>query len=122
MQAGLAALLHDAAVLHRFADFIEGCCKEQERSQRYIDASGDFFRYVEKLAHGVKLKLRDDVERASHFSPAIAASRIATLRRNILTFKDYLRLLHTLISRLPTRTPSVSRRPLLTSRVITCTR
>ena len=47
------------------------------------------------------------MERASHFSPAIAASRIATLRRNILTFKDYLRLLHTLIKPAATHTLSI---------------
>ncbi len=97
MQAGLAALLHDAAVLHRFADFLEEYCKEQERSQRYIDASGDFFRYAENLARGIKVKLRSYVERASRFPPEIAAARVATLRREMLTFKDYLRLLHTLI-------------------------
>lgn len=95
MQAGLASLVHDASVLYRFADFIEEYCKEQERSQRYIDASGDFFRYAEKVARGIKLKLRDDIERASHFPSTIAASRIATLRRNVLTLKDYLRVLHT---------------------------
>src|SRR5271166_2404868 len=97
MQAGLAAVLHDAAVLHRLADFIEEYCKEQERSQRYIDASGDFFRYAEKVSAGIKLKLHNDLERVGLFQPEIAASRTATLGRNILTFKNYLRLLHTLI-------------------------
>ncbi len=96
MQAGLAAFAMTPPCC-KIRRLHWEYCKEQERSQRYIDASGDFFRYVEKLVHGVKLQLRDDVERASHFSPAIASSRIATLRRNILTFKDYLRLLHTLI-------------------------
>jgi hypothetical protein len=91
MQAGLAALLHDAAVLHRFADFIEEYCKEQERSQRYVDASGVFFLYAEKLASGIKLRVRNDVEGAGRFAPDIAESRIATLRRNILTFKDVLK-------------------------------
>jgi hypothetical protein len=95
MQAGLAALLHDAAVLHRFADFIEEYCKEQERSQRYVDASGDFFRYAENLARGIKLKLRSEVERASGFPTGIAASRTAIIHRNMLTLKGYLRLLHT---------------------------
>lgn len=95
METGLASLVHDAAVLYRFADFIEAYCKEQERSQRYIDASGDFFRYAKEVAGGIKRKLRDYVERAGRFPPAIAASRIATLRRNILTFKDCLRVLHT---------------------------
>lgn len=97
MQAGLTDLLHDAAVLHRFADFIEEYCKEQERSQRYIDASGDFFRYAENLAGGIKPELRNWVERASRFPPEIAAARVATLRRNMLTFKGYLKLMHTLI-------------------------
>jgi hypothetical protein len=97
MQAGLADLLHEASVLHRFADFIEEYCKEQERSQRYIDASGDFFRYAEKLAGGIMGKVSADMERASRFPPAKAASRITTVRRNMLTFKGYLRLMHTLI-------------------------
>jgi hypothetical protein len=97
MQAGLEALLHDAVVLHRFADFIEEYCKEQERSQRYVDASGHFFKYAETLAREIKIELRGWVERAGRFPPEIAASRVATLRRNMLTFKGYLRLLHTLI-------------------------
>jgi hypothetical protein len=97
MEAGLAALLHDAAVLHRLAEFIEEYCKEQERSQRYTDASGEFFRYAEQVSGGIRFKLRDDLERASNFHESIAASRTATLRRNTLTLKNYLRLLHTLI-------------------------
>jgi hypothetical protein len=97
MQASLTALIHDGAVLHRFADFIEEYCKEQERSQRYIDASGEFFRYAERLARGIKLELRDEVERATRFKPEIAESRIASLRRKMVTLKDYLRLMHTLI-------------------------
>jgi hypothetical protein len=97
MQAGLAALLHDAAVLHRFADFLEEYCKEQERSQRYVDASGDFFKYTETLAREIKLQLSHDVQRASRFPPAIAASRTGILRRKMLILKDYLRLLHTLV-------------------------
>jgi len=97
MQTRLAAFLHDAAVLHTFADFIEEYCKEQARSQRYVDASGDFFRYSESVAHQIKLKIGNDVDRAQSFPPAIALSRIDTLRRNALTFKGYLRLLHTLI-------------------------
>jgi len=97
MQAGLTALLHDAAVLHRFSDFLEEYCKEQERSQRYVDASGDFFKYTEDLAREIKLELRRDIERTSLFPPRIAASRTASLRRKMLTLKDYLRLLHTLI-------------------------
>lgn len=92
MPAGLEDLLHDAAVLHSFADFIEQYCGEQERSQRYVDASGDFFRYAERLARGIKQNLRDEVKRASRFP-----QRIATLRRNMLTLKNYLRLLHTII-------------------------
>jgi hypothetical protein len=97
MQVGLADLLHDAAVLHSFADFIEQYCREQERSQRYVYASGDFFRYSERLARGIKQKLRGEVERASRFPSGIAPSRIAVLRRNMLTLKNYLRLLHTII-------------------------
>lgn len=92
MQAGVAPLLHDAATLHTFADFIEQYCREQERSQRYIDASGEFFRYAKNLASGIKLKLRGDVERAYRFP-----KRVSNFRRDMLTFKGYLRLLHTLI-------------------------
>ena len=43
MPTGLADLLHDAAVLHGFVDFIEAYCREQERSQTYVDSSGLFF-------------------------------------------------------------------------------
>jgi hypothetical protein len=92
MPAGLADLLHDAAVLHRFVDFIGEYCKEQERSQTYVDASGLFFKYVEDLAAGIKLKLRSEVDRAARFP-----NRLSILRRNMLTLKYYLRLLHTLI-------------------------
>jgi len=92
MPTGLADLLHDAAVLHRFLDFIEEYCKEQERSQTYVDSSGLFFEYVEKLAIGIKQELRHRVERATRFP-----KRLSIIRRELLTFKYYLRLLHTLI-------------------------
>jgi len=92
MSAGLADLLHDAAVLHRFVDFIEEYCKEQERSQTYADASGLFFQYVEKLAAGVKQELGKEIERATRFP-----KRLPLLRSNIWTLKNYLRLLHALI-------------------------
>jgi hypothetical protein len=92
MQAGLAPLLHDAAVLHTFADFIEQYCSEQERSQRYIDASGEFFRYAKNLASGIKTKVGADVRRAARFP-----NRAVNFRRDIFTFKGYLRILHTLI-------------------------
>lgn len=97
MPIGLADLLHDSAVLYRFASFIEEYCREQERSQRYVDASADFFRYAERLAHGIKTEVRREVDRAGRYPPAIAESRIAAIRRNVLTLKAYLRLLHTLI-------------------------
>src|SRR6266436_7066774 len=92
MPSGLADLLHDAAVLHRFVDFIEEYCREQERSQTYVDASGLFFRYVEELAAGIKEELGNEINRATRFP-----SRLPVLRRNILTLKYYLRLLHALI-------------------------
>lgn len=95
MQTGIADLLHDAAVLHRFADFIEEYCKEQERSQRYVDASGEFFRYVENLARGIKQKHCRKVESASR--RGLTTSRIDVLRGSVLTLKTYLRVLHTLI-------------------------
>jgi hypothetical protein len=94
MQPGLAPLLHDAAVLHTFADFIEQYCSEQERSQRYIDASGEFFRYAKNLASGIKIKVSADVQRAARFPKR---KRAVNFRRNIFTFKGYLRVLHTLI-------------------------
>jgi hypothetical protein len=92
MPDGLRDLLHDAAVLHSFVDFIGEYCKEQERSQTYIDASGLFFKYVEELTAGIKLELRNEVDRAARFP-----NRLPVLRRNMLTLKYYLRLLHTLI-------------------------
>lgn len=92
MSAGLADLVHDAAVLHRFVDFIEEYCREQERSQTYVDASGVFFEYVEQLAVGIKQELDKEIDRAVRF-PA----RLPILRANIWTLKNYLRLLHELI-------------------------
>ncbi len=92
MPSGLADLLHDAAVLHRFVDFIEEYCREQERSQTYADASGLFFQYVEKLTAGIKQELRKEIARATRFP-----QRLALLRSNIWTLKNYLRLLHALI-------------------------
>jgi hypothetical protein len=92
MSNGLADLLHDAAVLHRFVDFIEEYCKEQERSQTYADASGVFFQYVEKLAAGIKHQLEREIDRAKRFP-----QRLPQLRLNIWTLKNYLRRLHALI-------------------------
>jgi hypothetical protein len=92
MPVGLADLLHDAAVLHRFVDFIEEYCREQERSQTYADASGLFFAYVERLAIGIKAELCGEIERATRF-PA----RLPNLRLKMLTLKYYLRQLHALV-------------------------
>jgi hypothetical protein len=98
MQAGVADLIHDAVVLHRLADFIEEYCREQERSQRYIDPSGEFFRYAERLAWGIKDELCHQVKRSGRFPPGKDASRrINALRQNVLTLKAYLKVLHTLI-------------------------
>jgi len=89
MSDGLAELLHDAAVLYGFVDFLEEYCREQERSQTYVDASGLFFRYVKDLAAGIKEELGREISRATRF-PA----RLPVLQRNILTLKYYLQLLH----------------------------
>jgi hypothetical protein len=92
MPPGLADLLHDAAVLHGFVDFIEEYCKEQERSQTYADASGLFFQYVKDLAQGIKEELGNEIKRATRFP-----QRLPILRRNILTLKYYLQRLHALV-------------------------
>lgn len=92
MSNGLAGLVHDAAVLHRFVDFLEEYCKEQKRSQSYVDASGLFFDYVEKLAQGIKRMLAKEIDRAARFP-----NRLPLLRRQFLTLKYYLRLLHALL-------------------------
>lgn len=92
MPTGLEDLLRDAAVLHGFVDFLEEYCKEQERSQTYVDASGLFFHYVKELSTGIKDELGKEISRATRF-PA----RLPILRRNILTLKHYLGLLHALI-------------------------
>lgn len=92
MPAGLADLLHDAAVLHRFVDFIEEYCKEQERSQTYVDASGLFFKYVENLSTSIKEELEKEIDRATRFP-----ERLPLLRSKLWTIKNYLRLLHALI-------------------------
>ncbi len=92
MPDGLANLRHDAAVVHRFVDFIGEYCKEQERSQTYVDASGLFFQYVEELASGVKKALGREVRLAKRFP-----FRLPILRRNMLALKFYLGLLHLLI-------------------------
>jgi hypothetical protein len=92
MPAGIADLLHDSAVLHKFAESIEQYCGEQKRSQTYVDASGKFFEYVEHLAAGIKLGLKSEVEHAKR-----VPHRLPVLQRKMLTLKYYLRLLHTLI-------------------------
>jgi hypothetical protein len=92
MPAGINDLLHDAAVLFRFADFIEEYCREQKRSQRYVDASGEFFRYAEGLASEIKKNLRRLVDLAYRFQ-----FRIVTLRPHVVGMKRYLQLLHTWI-------------------------
>ena len=88
----IADFLHDAAVLHEFADFVEQYCAEQKRSQTYVDASGAFFQYVEQLASGIKLDLAAKVKLAER-----RPSRLPLLRQNLLSLKYYLRTLHTLI-------------------------
>lgn len=92
MSAGLADLLHDAAVLFRLAEFIEEYCREQERSQRYIDASGDFFRYAARVAGAIKIWLNTVVEHARKFP-----TRINALRPHVVGLKKYCQRLHTLI-------------------------
>ncbi len=89
MSDGLADLLHDAAVLYGFVDFLEEYCREQERSQTYVDASGLFFHYVKDLAAGIKEELGREINRATRFP-----TRLPVLQRNILTLKYYLQLLH----------------------------
>jgi hypothetical protein len=92
MPTGLAEVLHDAAVLHRFVGFIGDYCREQERSQTYVGSAQLFFQYVEQLTASVQENLRFEIDRATRFP-----KRIDTPRRNIRTLKFYLRLLHTLI-------------------------
>ena len=92
MPAGLADVLHDASALYRFVDFIGEYCRQQERSQSYVGSAGVFFKYVEQLAEGIQGELRREVERAT-----TSTKRLSTLRRNMRTFKGYLRLLHALI-------------------------
>jgi hypothetical protein len=92
MPVGLADLLHEVAILHRFVDFLDEYCKEQERTQKYADASGIFFEYVENLAAGIKQELPQQIRRASQFP-----ERLPILSSNMRTLKNYLRLLHVLI-------------------------
>jgi hypothetical protein len=88
MPDGLADVLHEASVLYRFADFIGEYCKQQKRSQTYVGSAGVFFQYIEDLTAGIQ----EELERATQ-----SLQRLPTLRRNMRTFKGYLRLLHTLI-------------------------
>jgi hypothetical protein len=92
MPAGLDELLHNAAVLFRFADFIEEYCREQARSQRYVDASGEFFRYAGAFASAVKKYVRRNVELAGRFH-----KRVETIRPHLVGLSKYLQLLHTVI-------------------------
>jgi|SRR5580658_7101064 hypothetical protein len=92
MPTGLVDVLHDASVLHRFVDFIGEYCRQQTRSQTYVGSAAVFFRYVEQLAAGIQDELRREIERATKRTP-----RLATLRRNMRTYRGYLRLLHALI-------------------------
>src|ERR1700691_6303692 len=92
MPTGLADVLHDASVLHRFVDFIGEYCRQQKRSQTYVGSAAVFFQYVEQLAAGIHDELRREIERATRGTP-----RLSTLRRNMRTYRGYLRLLHALI-------------------------
>jgi hypothetical protein len=92
MPTGLADVLHDASVLHRFVDFIGEYCRQQKRSQTYVGSAAVFFQYVEQLAAGIQDELRREMERATRGTP-----RLSTLRRNMRTYRGYLRLLHALI-------------------------
>jgi hypothetical protein len=90
--ADLAHLLHDAAAVHSFVDFIGDYCRERVRSRTYVDSTDIFFKYIEELTVAIKGDLEKQVMRARKFP-----KRIPVLRSNILTIKYYLRLLHSLI-------------------------
>src|ERR1035437_6216253 len=58
MHDAIDALIHDAASLHRLVDFIHQYCNEQRTSQTYVDATDEFFGYIDRLATGTKEFLR----------------------------------------------------------------
>jgi hypothetical protein len=90
MQDALDALVHDAASLYGFVDFIHLYCKQKKNSQTYVEATGEFFSYIEKLASGTKDFLS---RRTASATPA----RANIIRPSLVAIKDYWRLLHTFI-------------------------
>jgi hypothetical protein len=61
MQSALDGLLHDAASVYRFVDFIEQYCAEQLVTQSYVKASASFFREISKLAKATKTYLSESI-------------------------------------------------------------
>jgi len=92
MQDGIDGLLHDAACLHGLVDFVQQYCTEQLVSQSYLDATGDFFGYIDELARGTKQFLSDSTASASR-----SRQRIEAVRADLLVVKDYWRILHAFI-------------------------
>ena len=90
MHDGIEALFHDAASLHRLVDFIHQYCNEQKTSQTYVDATDDFFGYIDRLATGTKAFLRTTTESA-------LPPRVNVIRTSLLSVKNYWRVLHTFI-------------------------
>lgn len=90
MHDAIDALIHDAASLHRLVDFIHQYCNEQRTSQTYVDATDEFFGYIDRLATGTKEFLRISTQSA-------LLHRADVIRTSLLSVKNYWRVLHTFI-------------------------
>jgi hypothetical protein len=90
MHDAIDALLHDAASLHRLVDFIHQYCNEQKTSQTYVDATDEFFGYIDRLATGTKEFLRVSTQ-------SVLPHRADVIRTSFLSVKNYWRVLHTFI-------------------------
>src|ERR1035441_2992116 len=90
MHDAIDALLHDAASLHRLVDFIHQYCNEQKSSQTYVDATDEYFGYIDRLATGTKEFLRVSTQ-------SVLPHRADVIRTSFLSVKNYWRVLHTFI-------------------------
>src|SRR5213594_2009538 len=89
----LEGLLHDAAAIDRFIDFICRFCSEHEISQAYSDPSRAFFTYVLKLGSRTREFLQKTVDKAAS-RPAWVIEKD---RQKLVAIKDFWGELHSFV-------------------------
>ncbi len=89
MQTELDQLVHDAASLQRFVQFLTRFCEEQENRHAYVASSVVFFKYVQDLGTHTVNFLQPYV---SH--TMMSSDLIQIHRRKLVAIKKFWSLLH----------------------------